>query len=386
MRYLKHLWICLLLAPLGMAQVSNPSITIVASPPSGSCSSNLPDQQVAITGALYSCQSGTWAEISGGSGGSGFPITLGSTSIAASSTTTAVAGLVILNGLSFDVYNTGTYNVGGAILSNTAALYSTATGFGALAAGVTGVNDTAYGYNAMGVYTGTNGSGQNSAFGTNSLGSLINGVGNEDYGEGSQYNMLYGSANTVMGFEALQLWGGAGSSTTTSNGGNTVIGYLSAKTCVTGCGAGFASGDQNVYIGAEITPYTNGVTNELVLSAGITGAGRGSNTSTIGNSSTTSFLAYGTQSVSGPAPSVSSNAGTGSLTDGNDNAGIIATGVASTATTLTFGTGWGTWSSCVVSASTATAQPYVSAISNTAVTFTYVTTGTPHLYYVCLGA
>ena len=73
MRYLKHLWICLLLAPLGMAQVSNPSITIVAGPPSGSCSSNLPDQQVAITGALYSCQSGTWAEISGGSWGLRLP-------------------------------------------------------------------------------------------------------------------------------------------------------------------------------------------------------------------------------------------------------------------------------------------------------------------------
>ena len=214
----------------------------------------------------------------------------------------------------------------------------------------------------MGVYTGTNGSGQNSAFGTNSLGSLINGVGNEDYGEGSQYNMLYGSANTVMGFEALPLWGGAGSSTTTSNGGNTVIGYLSAKTCVTGCGRRW---EIRMSISAlKLHPIQMELLNELVLSGGITGAGRGSNTSTIGNSSTTSFLAYGTLSVYGVAPSVSSNAGTGSLTDGNDNAGIIATGVASTATTLTFGTGWGTWSSCTVSASTATAQPYVSAIGD----------------------
>jgi hypothetical protein len=38
-----------------------------------------------------------------------------------------------------------------------------------------------------------------------------------------------------------------------------------------------------------------------------------------------------------------------------------------------------------VSANNATALPYVSAISKTAVTFTYVTTGTPTLYYTCFG-
>jgi hypothetical protein len=82
---------------------------------------------------------------------------------------------------------------------------------------------------------------------------------------------------------------------------------------------------------------------------------------------------------------VSSNAGTGTLTKGTDNAGIIATGTASTASTLTYHTAYQTWSSCTVSASTSTALPYVSAISKTAVTFTYVTTGTPSLYYHCFG-
>jgi hypothetical protein len=90
-------------------------------------------------------------------------------------------------------------------------------------------------------------------------------------------------------------------------------------------------------------------------------------------------------SVAGTAPTVSSNAGTGSVTHGTDNAGIIATGATSTATTLTFNVGWATWASCTVSASTATALPYVSAISKSAVTFTYVTTGTPSLYYGCFG-
>lgn len=52
------------------SQVSAPTIVLVASAPSGSCTSNLPDQQVITTGVLYSCQSGTW-EILGGGGGGG---------------------------------------------------------------------------------------------------------------------------------------------------------------------------------------------------------------------------------------------------------------------------------------------------------------------------
>ncbi len=59
----------LFFAPVLYAQVSSPSITVVASAPSGSCTNNLPDRQVATTGLLYSCQNGTWALIAGGGGG-----------------------------------------------------------------------------------------------------------------------------------------------------------------------------------------------------------------------------------------------------------------------------------------------------------------------------
>jgi hypothetical protein len=62
------------------AQVSSPSITVVQSAPSGACAINLPDRQVATTGALYSCQNGTWAQIgSGGGGGSGTVTSVGCT-------------------------------------------------------------------------------------------------------------------------------------------------------------------------------------------------------------------------------------------------------------------------------------------------------------------
>jgi len=47
------------------AQVSNPSIVLVVSAPSGSCTQNLPDQQVVSLGTIYTCQSGTWAQVGG---------------------------------------------------------------------------------------------------------------------------------------------------------------------------------------------------------------------------------------------------------------------------------------------------------------------------------
>lgn len=81
------------------AQPGDFSITLVVSAPSGTCPAGLPDQQVLSTGNLYSCGSvvagvGTWQQIGTGSGG-GFPIILGSTSIAANSTTTTIAGLTL---------------------------------------------------------------------------------------------------------------------------------------------------------------------------------------------------------------------------------------------------------------------------------------------------
>lgn len=53
---------------LAYGQVNNPSIVIVASAPSGSCTQNLPDQQVVGLGTIYTCQSGTWTSLGGGGG------------------------------------------------------------------------------------------------------------------------------------------------------------------------------------------------------------------------------------------------------------------------------------------------------------------------------
>ncbi len=80
--------------------VGNYGIQYVSSAPSGACSSTAPMMIVVGAGTAYTCQGGTWALLSGG-GGSGFPFTLGATSVAASSSNPSLTGLSFLsvNGL-----------------------------------------------------------------------------------------------------------------------------------------------------------------------------------------------------------------------------------------------------------------------------------------------
>jgi hypothetical protein len=89
---------------------------------------------------------------------------------------------------------------------------------------------------------------------------------------------------------------------------------------------------------------------------------------------------YGTQHQMGAAPTASA----GTVT-GTNAAGYVSGLSAATTVTITFSnSGWSTWASCVANTSVAATQPYVSAISKTAVTFTFASlTGT--LYYHCSG-
>ena len=78
-----------------LAQVNNPSVIYVVPAPSGSCAQAPPIQVVNSTGTVYTCDNGTWAA-QGGGGGNGFPIVIGSTSIASGSTTTSISGLTLV--------------------------------------------------------------------------------------------------------------------------------------------------------------------------------------------------------------------------------------------------------------------------------------------------
>ncbi len=72
---MRALWLMLLAAPLA-AQVPNPSIVLVSTAPSGSCTGGLPDQQVITTGVIYSCQNSTWTAFTSGASTSSVPANL----------------------------------------------------------------------------------------------------------------------------------------------------------------------------------------------------------------------------------------------------------------------------------------------------------------------
>ena len=94
----------------------------------------------------------------------------------------------------------------------------------------------------------------------------------------------------------------------------------------------------------------------------------------------TQFDANGVKHEAGSAPLASAGTITGT------NAGGYVSGLsAATSVTLTFAnSGYATWASCTANSSSASTQPYVSAASKRAVTFTFASlTGT--LYYTCNG-
>jgi len=81
-------------------QPAYPTILLVTAAPSGACTVNLPDEQVATLGTIYTCQSGTWTLIGSGGGGSFNALTGDATSTSTGGATT-VQGIngTLLSGL-----------------------------------------------------------------------------------------------------------------------------------------------------------------------------------------------------------------------------------------------------------------------------------------------
>jgi len=181
-------------------------------------------------------------------------------------------------------------------------------------------------------------------------------------------NNTSGADNMAIGLEALL--------SNTTGIGNTAIGYLSGITST--AGNANVSGNNNTWIGGDTGP---GTATQLSNTVGIGVGARNtaSNQTVIGTSGTTSFIAYGTRSEAGSAPTPSA----GTLV-GSENGGYVYGLAGATTLTLNFAVGWSTWASCVANTSSSATQPYVSAISKSAVTFTMAAlTGT--LYYHCTG-
>jgi hypothetical protein len=206
-------------------------------------------------------------------------------------TTTADAVVNGVNvGLGGGNISTNTRVGSNALLNNTTGVNNTANGVGALQNNTTGNSNTANGSNAL--QNNTTGS-FNTAIGVQTLFSNTTGSSNTANGFRALFSTTTGTNNTANGREALQ--------NNTIGGDNTAIGVNALKSNTTGsnntangvnAGRFIADGttantitNNSVFIGADTRANANNQTNQIVI--GHTAIGLGSNTTVIGNSSTT---------------------------------------------------------------------------------------------------
>ena len=266
----------------------------------------------------------------------GVNITGGTATLSTATVTTGtVTNLTTTNGASIQTLTVGLGN--GAVASNTAIGYQAAN------ANTTGTRFTAVGYQAGYSHTTPLG---NSSFGYSALYSTTTGASNTALGDSALYSAvtatqcssvgmqsLYyntGSYNTALGYRAL--FGVTGTSTgglntaigtqagvaVTSGTSSVFVGYQVAFANTTGSNivavgyqAGFGAvsananttGTNNTYLGYQTVGSAATNTNEMVI--GYTAVGLGSNTTVIGNSSTTATTIYGALTSSSFIPSSS---------------------------------------------------------------------------------
>ncbi len=196
---------------------------------------------------------------------------------------TGTGGGNTANGFQALFYNTTGYNNAAngmyALYSNNTGYNNTANGFAALYANTTGSNNTANGFQAL--YYNTTGN-YNTANGMYALYANNTGSSNTANGVYALQANTFGNYNTANGYQALA------ANTTGSN--NTVNGFQAGQYIADGVTANQTSSN-SVYEGFQAYPLASGDTNENVI--GNTAIGHGSNTTTLGNTSTTGVYLNG---------------------------------------------------------------------------------------------
>ncbi len=239
--------------------------------------------------------------------------------------------------------NSNTAIGSGTLYNNTTGGSNTAVGSSALGANTTGGSNTALGQNALNKNTtGTDNVAIGSnALGNNTTGSYNIGIGSLANGEVSSansnnigigwYSLRYNNADRNIGI-GYAAGGGLGYNSSTAGANNIFLGFSA------GYSAGSAStinttGTNSVLIGYDVRPNAIGETNEIVISGynGTAGTvGQGSHSTSIGNSSTTRAVIYGSTSLSNlPTTATAGNGGDLTIeaqdgfTTGNTNGGNI---------------------------------------------------------------
>ena len=189
---------------------------------------------------------------------------------------------------------------------------NTVVGFGAMNSLTTGAANTAVGASALPVST--------------------TGTSNTAVGRSALAVSVTTSNNTSVGVETL-------ASLTTGNN-NTAIGYNSGRYASGGASA--ASISNGVFVGYDTRPNTTTSTNEICI--GYNAVGGGSNTSTIGNSSTTTAKIWGALTTTGTLNV--SGAGTSTFAGNASITGNL--GVTGSFTAGSFTAAASSWPQCVM--------------------------------------
>jgi hypothetical protein len=196
---------------------------------------------------------------------------------------TAVGSQALRSG-GLSITSVGNTAIGTNALAASSGADNTAVGYFALSSSLNTSNNTAVGRGALGFNTGGS---NNVAIGQGAIGSTGVGANNVAIGQGAMGAVGGGSNNTVIGQLSMNQL--------TSGNNNIALGWQAGRYISTGTTANSTS-TNSLYIGYDIRASANGNTNEVVI-AGYNGTagtiGLGSNTTSIGNSSTTGTFLYG---------------------------------------------------------------------------------------------
>ena len=188
--------------------------------------------------------------------------------------TARVTGDMLVNGI--------TVGKGGGNVSS-----NTALGGSALLSNTTGFDNSAFGASSLRfVTTGL----FNSAFGSAPLYSLTTGIHNSAFGYVSLFSAI-GSRNSAFGSASLY--------SLSSGNDNTALGNNAGRYIAGGSTANTTSGT-SIFIGSDTKALADNQTNQIVIGYNTTGLG--SNTTVIGNSSTTDTAIYGRMLVNYSSP------------------------------------------------------------------------------------
>jgi hypothetical protein len=231
-------------------------------------------------------------------------------------------------------YKAGTRNANGATAIGSSALTvntgddNTGIGASALLRNTTGINNIAIGSAAFSFNTSGN---NNVVMGYQALLSSVSNSSNDNTAIGfkSMFNNTTGSQNSVLGYQTLY--------NNASGTDNVALGYTAGQYFGAGTLA-LTNSSQSIFVGSNVRAGTNSSTNEVVIGYG--SIGNGSNTVTIGNSSTTANYFKGSINLTGnvnggtwSGTTIGSNfGGAGSITGllKANGSGVVSAAVAGT--------------------------------------------------------